>query len=480
MISNDDKQPKIIPVILCGGVGTRLWPLSRERAPKQFHSIVGELPLLQETLKRALECSDAPASDIITVTSDALKRETIHLLADFDPDSITHLISEPMGCNTAPAIAYAALYAEKHFGPEVMLWIIPSDHHVEDTHGLSQALKNAAKISQDGYITTFGMSPTRPDTGYGYIKMGKNIASSSAQEIEIFKEKPNKETAQSYLDNGKYLWNSGMFMSSVQTLLNNYKEHCPEILEPLKSDFKTKNKISNETYQSLPKLPFDTAIMEKTTRAAVIPCDIGWSDIGSWESVWDIKDKDQNGNATEGRVTLVDSKNCLIQSNNLLIAAMGLEDIVIIENGDSVLIADKKNNSAMKTLVASLNKMNCKETIDPPIENRPWGTFKVLTERDGYKVKEINVKAGQKLSLQMHHHRCEFWTVVSGEATITINDEKRTLQAQESAFIPLKATHRIENLSTEDLTIVEVQCGDYLGEDDIVRFDDIYGRTATA
>lgn len=472
---------KIIPVVLCGGSGTRLWPLSREKAPKQFHSIISDKSLLHDTLARSVSCSGANAADIITVTADPVQKETIHQLADFNPASITHLINEPMARNTAAAIAYAALYANQHFGPDAILWIIPSDHYIEDEQGLSEAVQQAANIATKGYIATFGMKPSRPETGYGYIKAGKKIDTfDNVQNVSQFVEKPDTETAQQYVDSGDYLWNSGMFIGSVRTILDNFIEYCPEIVGPLNQDLKNHTKVSTETYNILPSIPFDVAIMEKTQKAAVIPCNIGWSDVGAWESVWELKDKDKNGNVTDGNVTTVETENCLIQSNSLLVATMGLKDIVIVENGDSILIADKKNGSAMKTLVNTLKENKATETIHPPMESRPWGQFKVLSESDGYKVKELLVKPGQKLSLQMHNHRCEFWTVISGEALVTINNETRLLKAKENTFIPFKAAHRLENPGTENLVVVEVQCGDYLGEDDIVRFDDVYGRAEAA
>lgn len=472
---------KIIPVILCGGFGTRLWPLSREKSPKQFHPIINDTTLLHDTMQRAVECTGVNPADIMTVTTDSIKKETVHQMADFNPDSIQHLLSEPTGRNTAAAIAYAALYAQKHFGLNTQLWILPADHYIKDDKALADALQQASGAAEEGYITTFGMTPTRPDIGYGYIQSGGVLNGfDNAQSIKQFVEKPNLETAKQYLDDGTYLWNSGMFLASVQTLLDNFIEYCPEVLAPMHKAFKENERISFENYTKIPALPFDVAIMEKTEKAAVIPCNIGWSDVGSWESVWETKDKDKNGNVCQGRVAAVDTTDSYIHSNSLLIATMGLKDIVIVENGDSVLIADKKNNASMKTLVETLKKMDGTETMFPPMENRPWGSFKVLSESDGYKVKEIIVKPGGKLSLQMHHHRCEFWTVISGEAIVTINDEDRILGPQESAFIPLTASHRLENKGEDNLIMVEVQCGDYLGEDDIVRFDDIYGRTEEA
>lgn len=472
---------KIIPVVLCGGSGTRLWPLSREKSPKQFHPIVNDQSLLHATLDRAINCAEGSASEIIVVTTDSLQKETIHQLADYDPKTISHILSEPIAKNTAAAICYAALYANKHFGPNSILWILPADHHISDIKGLSEAVHNAAEISADGHIATFGMQPFRPDTGYGYIKTGETLEKfGRAQKISQFVEKPDKETAQKYLEQGNFLWNSGMFVGTTFTILDNFIEYCPDIIGPMHQEFSAKSLVSIDTYKNLPELPFDIAIMEKTQKAAVLPCNIGWSDVGSWESVWDVKEKDTNGNVTCGKVTTVDTTDSIIQSNALLIAAIGLKDIVVVEHGDSILVADKKSSSSMKALINGLKEIEAEETIYPPIENRPWGRFKVLSKSNGYKVKELTVKPGQKLSLQMHNHRCEFWTVISGEAVVTINNETKILKEKEGAFVPLKATHRLENSGSKDLVMIEVQCGDYLGEDDIVRFDDIYGRTEAA
>lgn len=476
-----DQEQKIIPVILCGGSGTRLWPLSRKRAPKQFQSIVGDTPLLYQTLDRALMCSDAYPSDVITITTDDIKLETMHQLREYHPNTLNHLLSEPCARNTAAAIAYAALHAKKHHGDDAILWILPADHHIADDFALRQALDQAVEIAKTGYLVTFGMTPTRPETGYGYIKTGTRLSKDKTGcAIEQFIEKPDRETAQKYLDDGSHLWNSGMFIFSVRSVIKNYIGLCPEIIDPIHKCLKSTQTLDLKTYNEIPAIPFDIAIMEKTNKAAVIPCDIGWSDVGSWESVWDLKEKDSDGNVRTGQTSCINTENCLIQSNNILIATIGVKNLVIVENSDAVLIADKDDNDSMKKLVATLNKMKAREAIDPPMENRPWGSFKIISESNGYKVKELRIIPGGKLSLQMHHHRCEFWNITSGEALITINGNERILKKQENAFIPIKAEHRLENIGTEELIIIEVQCGDHLGEDDIVRFDDVYGRMDVA
>lgn len=476
-----NNETKIIPVILCGGSGTRLWPLSREKAPKQFLPVLGEESLIHNTLNRAAECSGCKHDEIISVTADNIQKETQHQLNEFDFNASKHLISEPAARNTAPAICYAALHAQKHFGNDAVLWIMPSDHHVEDQQTLKDAVKRASSLAKEGYIVTFGMAPTRPETGYGYIKSGADIAGHDCiQAVEQFVEKPDQETAKSYIEDGNYVWNSGMFVGTVQTFIENFMSHCPDVIQPMSHGFKEGAISMNETYPSLPSTPFDIAIMEKTNKAAVIPCDIGWSDVGGWNSVHELKEKDAKNNVIEGRVAAIDTQDCLIKSHSLLIATMGVRNLIIIEHRDSVLIADRNSADSLKQLVEALRKSDSPEAICPPMESRPWGEFKVLSESANYKVKELMVVPDGVLSLQMHHHRCEFWTVISGEATVTINDEVSTLGPQESAHIPFKATHRLENKGTEPLIMVEVQCGDYLGEDDIVRFDDKYGRIEAA
>ena len=476
-----DQEQKIIPIILCGGSGTRLWPLSRKRAPKQFQSIVGDAPLLHQTLDRALLCAEAYPSDVITITTDDIKEETMHQLGEYHPKCLNHLLIEPCARDTAAAIAYAALYAKEEYGPDVILWVLPSDHHVADTHALGQALGPAAAIAKSGHLVTFGMTPTRPETGYGYIKTGKALANhQNAHEVEKFIEKPDQKIAQKYLDQGDYFWNSGMFVFSARSVIENYIENAPEIIAPLHNAFKEKKSITSNLYNQIPALPFDIAIMEKTDKAAIVPCDIGWSDVGSWESVWNIKEKDGHGNVRSGQTSCIDTKNCLIQSNNLLIATIGLKDLVIVENSDSILVANKNNGAAMKTLLFALNKTQSKKTIDPPAENRPWGSFKILSQTGNYKVKELTIIPNGKLSLQKHRHRSEIWTVISGEALVTLNGKETILKQQQSTFVPMGVTHRLENIGSENLIIVEIQCGDHLGEDDIIRFDDIYGRMDAA
>lgn len=479
---NRETTPKIIPVILCGGSGTRLWPISRQNTPKQFLPVYDDNSLLQNTLDRAIICANCDADQVITVTGDAIKKQTLLQYADFEEGATNHLLAEPMARNTAPAVAYAAIHAKKNFGDDAILWILPADHFVQNMSALKKALNDAVKAAQEGYLVTFGMKPDRPETGYGYIKSGKTLNDASTTlDVAEFVEKPDLETAKQYLESGKYLWNSGMFVFSVKSILESYETHAAPILEPLKKSYGKligSKTIHPETYASLPSIPFDIAIMEQTDKAAVIPCDIGWSDVGTWESVWDIKEKNKDGNVIEGKVAPVNTKDCLIQSTSMLVATVGVENLAIIENGDAILIADKTDSSAMKTLVTALKNQEAAEAMDPPKEKRPWGKFTVLSKGEGFKIKETTINPKQMMSLQVHSHRSEHITILEGQARVQLDDEFFTLEKNDTFYIPAKTVHRIENPGDKPLRYIEVQSGSYLGEDDIVRFDDIYGRAA--
>lgn len=474
---------KIIPVILCGGSGTRLWPISREGLPKQFLKLGGnENSLLQATASRALACSGARKEDVITVTLEASRGEVERQLKALDPTMAQHVLCEPSARNTAAAVALAAYYAFDRFGADAVLWVLPADHHVGDEKGLSEALQKAVAGAREGRLVTFGITPSRPETGYGYIAVGHALAQQGVYAADAFVEKPNRETAERYVDSKSYVWNSGMFVFRAGTVLDSFQQYAPDIAQGVrKAVFAggNSNKTpSPEIYSLIEKEPFDKAIMEKSSQVAVVPCDVAWSDIGSWESLWEICSKDVNGNAVDGNVMMRDSRNCMILSQERLVACSGLENIVVAETGDAVLVADKRDSDGMKHLVTLLKNAGRKETANPVQEDRPWGSFKVLSESVGYKIKEISVRSGEKLSLQVHTRRAEFWVVVQGEALVTVNNEERHLKEQESIYIPLQAQHRLANPGKGMLRVIEVQCGEYLGEDDIIRLEDIYGREA--
>ena len=471
--------PNIIPVILSGGSGSRLWPLTRDNQPKQFLKLFNEYSLLQNTLDRVLTCTDAAADQVITITNDAFLKQTREEYQSFEASALKHLIGEPEAKNTAAAIAYAALYAAHHFDEDSVLWIVPADHHIQDLSALTQSLSHAKEAAKAGHIATFGITPTSPEIGYGYIKRAKSGASNRYSPIEEFVEKPNKETAQEYVESGQYFWNSGMFVATAKTLINEFSDLAPDIIIPLQSYFmnhKIGMPISPDLYANLPSMPFDIAIMEKTTRAVVVPCSIQWSDVGTWSSLWELGTKDPHGNVMDGRVAPIDTENCLIHSNSMLIATIGLKDLAIIEDGDSILIADKNDSASLKKLVSTLDKNKTVETKQALFQEKPWGSIKTLSNEQGHSVKELTIKANGETSLHMHRNRCEFWTVIEGEAEITLNDETLHLKPKDTLFIPINARHRIHNTGKNPLKIIEVQCGTQLDEDDIIRLSDSYGR----
>jgi mannose-1-phosphate guanylyltransferase/mannose-6-phosphate isomerase len=473
---------KIIPVILCGGSGTRLWPISRENLPKQFLNLTGNGSLLQNTVLRSADIAKAQPEEVVIITLDAMKGEVMRQLRELNPRYTKHILGEPLARNTAGAIAYAAKYVLEAFGPETIMWVLPSDHHIGDERALDAAVQASLPAIENGYIVTFGIQPTRAETGYGYIRAGSSLTDGSVVlKAEQFAEKPSSEVAQSYLAGGNYLWNSGMFLFSTETVLMSFRTLATEIYDIVNKALETNiSGPSPSVYATLPDQPFDKAIMEKSDKVAVVPCDPEWSDIGGWESLWELNDKDANGNVVEGKAIVYDSKGCIVRAKERLVACAGVENLVVAETGDAILIADKSNSDAIKFLVKSLKKAGQKEVTEPAEETRPWGMFKVLSESKGYKVKEIIVKPGQQLSLQSHMHRSEFWIVIEGEAKVTIGNENKILKEQESAFIPMKTIHRLANPGERPLKIIEVQNGNYLGEDDIVRYDDIYGRAVAA
>ena len=471
------QNQRIVPVILCGGAGKRLWPLSREDTPKQFLKLGGDTSLLIDTVHRAMTCGHAAAEDVVIVTLDPLKHKTLQELAGYDPAVTGHVLCEPVARNTAAAIAYAAAYVNETMGRDCILWVLPADHYVGAPARLADAVSDAAILALEGKIITFGIQPDRPETGYGYIRTGMpHDGSNRIFSIDRFLEKPNREMAEKLSSDGRHVWNSGMFLMTPESALHAFHTYAPHYA-PLLSQGNARA-IPPDLYASLPSEPFDKAVMEKIDNGMVVICDMAWSDVGSWEGLWHLRQKDARGNAVSGRAAVVESHNCLIEASSLLVATIGLQDVAIVETGDTVLVADKKNPDAMRTLVAALEKVGAKETRRSHSESRPWGSFRILSESPGYKVKEITVTPGQRTSLQYHQQRCEFWTVVRGQARITHGDKELDASAQDNFFIPIGMKHRLENNGTDDLVIVEVQCGIYLEEDDIVRCADDYGREA--
>lgn len=453
-------QTVIIPVILCGGSGTRLWPASRENLPKQFLKLMDDFSLLQNTMKRALRVADARAEHLVTVTLGTLADEVRNQLSEINPLAARHVLSESSARNTAAAVAYAAAYVRDQFGANSIMWILPADHHIGDENDLTLAFSNGLAAAKDGNLVTFGIRPTRPDTGYGYIRLGAAMDQyQSVSKADAFVEKPSRDIAQSYLDAGNYFWNSGMFLFSAQSVLDHFADLSPAILSGVEESLRTAPHPSMPAaniYDAIEKQPFDTAIMEKSSRVAIVPCDPEWSDIGSWESLWDIRTKDMNGNVIEGRAACHDTKNCLIQGKDRLIACAGLENIVVIETEDAILIADRSNSDAMKVIVNGLRKSGCREVMDPPSSGQSWTLNKTVGEGPSYDVREMMMRAGESLSMKGQIHDNKFWTVLSGNALVTIGGVAKSVSAEETIFIPSGVDYTVANNSEEDLKLVEV------------------------
>lgn len=473
-----EKTLNLIPTILCGGAGSRLWPLSREQDPKPFIRLWDGQSLIQKAFLRAFEFSN----NIITVTNrDLLFRikDDLYEIADKLPDAQQHFILEPFGRNTAAAIAAASIYAKNHIDQEAILLVLTADHLINDIEAFSKAVKEAVALAKQDKIVTFGIHPTLPETAYGYIEH-------EGYKVIHFVEKPNFEVAKQYLETKKFLWNAGIFCFKASKMLTDMESLAPSILH------ETINSVSNARFQKgdaffqldlqaidfekVPSDSIDYAIMEKTKDAAVVPCDIGWSDIGCWRSMGNLIDPDENNNRIQGEALTKDTKNCTIFSSERVVGVVGLDNTIIIDTADALLVASKDATQDVKAIFNQLKAKNHEAHKLHKTAFRPWGTYTVLEEGDNFKIKRIEVKPGGQLSLQMHHHRSEHWVVVAGTAKVVNGDKILILDVNESTFIPMTHKHRLENIGTERLVLIEVQTGTYLGEDDIVRFDDNYGR----
>lgn len=469
----------MIPVIMSGGSGTRLWPLSRKNRPKQFIALVNDRSMFQNTLDR-LEGA-AKLEEPIIVCNDAHRFMVADQLQETWARSST-IILEPVGRNTAPAIALAALAAIKKHGPESILLVLAADHHIVDQQGFRQIVEDARQLAGQGKMVTFGIVPTTPETGYGYIKGGSKVEE-CAYQVAQFVEKPDLVTAKSYLSSGDYFWNSGMFMFQAGRYIDELKKFRPDILDVCQQacDSATHDldfmRISTEIFASCPEDSIDYAVMEKTDGAVVVPLDVGWSDVGAWSALWELGNKDASGNVTHGDVLLEGSENCYLHAEKRLISALGLKDVVVVETADSVLVADRQRVQDIKNIVNTLKSAGREEVDFHREVHRPWGVYDSIDSGQRYQVKHITVKPGAKLSVQMHHHRAEHWVVVSGTAKVTVEEKTVMLSENQSTYIPIGSKHSLENPGKIPLEIIEVQSGSYLGEDDIVRFDDIYGRT---
>ena len=475
----------LIPAIMAGGSGTRLWPMSRKYLPKQFLRLTSENTMLQDTLLR-LKGLDI-LKPIIVAGDDhrflvAEQLREIGLEAD--------ILLEPEGKNTAPAIALAANWAAKN-NPEAQLLVLAADHVIQNVDAFQKAVKQASQIANNGMLVTFGIVPTEPHTGYGYIKKGEAGALDNEYKVDSFVEKPDAETAQTYLDSGDYLWNSGMFLFGAQNYLDELNTHAPNIAGPCAKSVEGAQtdldfvRVDVEAFKQSAEDSVDYAVMEKTQNAAVIPLDAGWSDVGSWTSLWDIADKDADGNhASNCQAILEDTHNCMVMGElssssgetGRMITTLGVEDLVIVDTKDALLVANKNSIQDVKKIVAAVKKADGKHDEFHRVVYRPWGHYDSIDNGERHQVKRITVKPGEKLSVQMHHHRAEHWVVVAGTAVVTRDEETLTLSENESVYLPIGCVHALENRGKIPLELIEVQSGSYLGEDDIVRFEDRYGR----
>lgn len=453
-------------VILCGGSGTRLWPVSRTLYPKQFVKLFNDESLFQKTIKRNAKLADS-FSVVINQEQYFLGLDQIE---DLKLAKNSQFILEPTGRNTAPAIALAAMACKR----EEILLIVPSDHLIEKESDYEAAIKKAQELAQNDRLVTFGIKPHYAETGYGYIE-------ANGLEVKSFKEKPDSETAGKYVKAGNYFWNSGMFCFKAGTFLDELKAYAPDIYDQSVKAFEHARKdqairIQMDDMKAIRSESIDYAVMEKSKKVNVVPSDIGWSDLGSFDSLYEALPKDKNGNTDCDNAIHIGSKNNLIIGSNRLISTIDVEDLMIVDTSDAIVISKKGSTQKVKELVAEVKKRNTEMTNVHTTAHRPWGTYTILEENPGYKVKQITVRPGAKLSLQYHHHRSEHWIVVSGVATVTINDKTFDLKQNESTYIPKEATHRMANNQKEDLIMIEAQVGTYLGEDDIVRLQDDYKR----
>jgi mannose-1-phosphate guanylyltransferase / mannose-6-phosphate isomerase len=468
----------LIPVILSGGAGTRLWPVSRSTFPKPFLTLADGENLLIKTLKRAQSVASPGA--IYTVTNRDhyfLTRDAYHGVIDNDRQ---HYLLEPKGRNTAPALLLAALAIADRFGPHTIMLALPADHLIHDQEQFKAAVAHASALAEQRYLVTFGIKPTHPETGYGYIEMGETLG--AGQRIERFVEKPDLATAQGYLASGRFVWNSGMFCMRVDALLEAAFTAAPALLQACEALWQ-KSKTDAEPvsfapdeFAQLEDISFDYAIMERAARRAVVPASFDWSDIGSWQSISALSEADAQGNAVIGPAILLDSENCYIQAGKRTVAAVGVKNLVVIETDDAVLIAHRDQVQNVKRVVDQLKQLAPSLTQVHSTVHRPWGSYTVLEDSDDCKVKRLVVKPGQVLSLQLHHQRSEHWTVVKGRAKVTVGDKEIMLETNQSVEIPVNTKHRLENTTDQPIALIEVQCGSYFGEDDIVRFEDRYGR----
>jgi len=476
----NEVQKMMVPVILSGGSGSRLWPVSRRAHPKPFMKLVDGESLAEKTFRRALDVAEN--GPVLTVTSRDYYFYTRDLYDSVDGADHHPFLLEPIGRNTAPAIALAALYVRETFGHEALMLVLPADHLIRDMDGFRTAVSEAKDLAARGYLVTFGIHPTHAETGYGYIRRGGRIDGSNGHEVAAFVEKPDQATALEYWKSGEYGWNSGMFCFSAGAYLEALGQFAPEIADAVQLCWQVIDRgeqpmeIPLELFGQCPSDSIDYAVMEKASNCAVVGADFGWSDIGSWKAMSELYASDEAGNRIQGKAVLVESKNCFVQGGDRLVAAVGVDDLVIVDTEDAVLVAHRDRVQDVKEVVNQLSELKHDAAEFHKTVYRPWGSFSILEDAADCKVKRLVIKPGQVLSLQMHRRRAEHWTVIRGMAKVRLGDKEFLLQPNESTYIPLETRHRLENPGSEDVHLIEVQTGDYFGEDDIIRYEDIYGR----
>ncbi len=467
-----------IPVIISGGSGSRLWPLSRDAHPKPFIELPGGGSLIGKTYERATRLAGVDA--LLTVTNRDFLFLTLDAYAEANARRTDNtFLLEPMGRDTAAAVALAALHAEAAYGPDAVLLVMPADHLIADEAAFAAAVAQARRLAETGRIVTFGVVPDKPETGFGYIQV-------AGDDVLRFVEKPDAATAAAYVASGDYYWNSGMFCFKAETMLEAMRRHAPAILDGARAaleharqgvngEVKTLE-IARDQFAATPAISIDYAVMEKADNIACVPVSCGWSDIGSWAAMADLVAPDADGNRLSGETVLEDATDCFVLSEDRLVSLVGVRDLLVVDTPDALLVAHRDRAQEVRAVFNRLRAQNHEAAKLHRTAHRPWGTYTVLEEGDGFKIKRIEVKPGRRLSLQAHHHRSEHWIVVSGAAKVTNGDREILLTTNQSTYIPCGFKHRLENPGILPLVMIEVQSGDYLGEDDIVRFDDIYGR----
>lgn len=469
---------KFVPVILSGGAGTRLWPVSRELHPKPFLRLSGSHSLLQKAFQRAAALPDV--AEVLTVTNQELYFKTQDEYREVNASGVpTGFVLEPCGRNTAAAIAAAALDIAERHGEDAILLVLAADHLIENVDAFTQAIDEAKSLAADGFLVTLGIQPEFPETGYGYIE-------AEGHRVKRFVEKPDAVKAQEYCDSGRHYWNAGIFCFRAGTVLEQLRAHAHDVFEAvhlcvlaatsLQGNGVVQKALGAEAFAKVPDISIDYALMEKSESVAVVPCDIAWSDVGSWRAISELAGADDFGNFVEGDALLHDASNCYVRSEDRLVSVVGAANLIVVDTPDALLIADKERVQDVKAIVGQLKARGHEASKLHRTVHRPWGTYTVLEGGQRFKIKRIEVKPGASLSLQMHYHRSEHWIVVSGMARVVNGDRELLVNTNESTYIPAGHRHRLENPGKLPLVMIEVQCGDYLEEDDIVRFQDTYGR----